>query len=77
MFGFSIFTTSAPSQPSASVQDGPASNWVKSTTFTPLRKVKSRTRADMGSSSLDELTKGDRIAHATPLLEIDDGDDVG
>ena len=26
--GFSTLTTSAPSQASASVQDGPASNWV-------------------------------------------------
>src|SRR6266446_6296244 len=50
IFGFSIFTTSAPSQPSASVQDGPASNWVKSMTFTPFRKVKSATLADMDSS---------------------------
>src|SRR5947207_11090685 len=30
VFGFSILTTSAPSQASASVHDGPASNWVKS-----------------------------------------------
>src|SRR5262249_36038869 len=37
VFGFSILTTSAPSQASASVQDGPASNWVKSTTRTPAR----------------------------------------
>ncbi len=38
VFGFSILTTSAPSQASASVQDGPASNWVKSTTRTPSRQ---------------------------------------
>src|SRR5262245_36251708 len=36
--GFSTFTTSAPSQASASVQDGPASNWVRSRTRTPARK---------------------------------------
>src|SRR5438045_1031937 len=37
--GFSTFTTSAPSQPSASVQDGPASNCVKSRTRTPARQA--------------------------------------
>src|SRR5215469_2856161 len=36
--GFSILTTSAPSQASASVQDGPASNWVKSTILMPSRQ---------------------------------------
>src|SRR4029079_4896839 len=36
--GFSIFTTSAPSQASASVQVGPASNWVRATTRTPFRQ---------------------------------------
>src|SRR5213594_994775 len=41
VFGFSIFTTSAPSQASASVQDVPASNWVKSTTLIPVRQLKS------------------------------------
>src|SRR5512132_2700387 len=39
--GFSILTTSAPSQASASVQDGPASNWVKSTTRMPARHSRS------------------------------------
>src|ERR1044071_6203949 len=39
--GFSILTTSAPSQASDSVQDGPASNWVKSTTRTPSRQSSS------------------------------------
>src|SRR5262245_52466322 len=37
--GFSTLTTSAPSQASASVQDGPASNWVRSRTRTPARKA--------------------------------------
>src|SRR5437763_4446127 len=39
--GFSILTTSAPNQASTSVQVVPASNWVKSTTFTPCRKLSS------------------------------------
>src|SRR6266853_2067221 len=39
--GFSIFTTSAPSHANDSVQDGPASNWVKSTTLTPSRQSSS------------------------------------
>src|SRR5260370_37467907 len=38
--GFSILTTSAPSQASASVEVGPASNWVRSTTRTPLRQLR-------------------------------------
>src|ERR1700730_7546822 len=37
--GFSTLTTSAPSQASASVQDGPASNWVRSSTRTSARKA--------------------------------------
>src|SRR6266849_8578958 len=37
--GFSTLTTSAPSQASASVQDGPASNWVRSRTRTPARNA--------------------------------------
>ena len=41
VFGFSILTTSAPSQARASVQDGPASNWVKSTTRIPARHSRS------------------------------------
>src|SRR6476661_10986133 len=36
--GFSTLTTSAPSQASASVQEGPASNWVRSRTRTPVRQ---------------------------------------
>src|SRR5262249_36416274 len=36
--GFSTLTTSAPSQASASLQDGPASNWVRSRTRTPARQ---------------------------------------
>src|SRR6185436_15763641 len=41
VLGFSILTTSAPSQASASVHEGPASNWVKSTTRTPERHSRS------------------------------------
>src|SRR6516165_5524661 len=41
VFGFSILTTSAPSQARASVQDGPASNCVKSTIRTPSRQSSS------------------------------------
>src|ERR1700674_1529449 len=36
--GFSTLTTSAPSQASASVQEGPASNWVRSRPRTPARQ---------------------------------------
>src|SRR5437899_882576 len=41
VFGFSILTTSAPSHASASVQEVPASNWVKSTTRIPARQLRS------------------------------------
>ena len=41
VLGFSILTTSAPSQARASVHDVPASNWVKSTTRMPARHFKS------------------------------------
>src|SRR5437588_8406968 len=39
--GFSILTTSAPNHASTSVEVVPASNWVKSTTLTPCRKLNS------------------------------------
>src|SRR5215813_15020502 len=38
--GFSTLTTSAPSQAKASVQEGPASNWVRSRTRTPARQLR-------------------------------------
>src|SRR6266851_6524384 len=41
VFGFSILTTSAPSHARTSVHDGPASNWVKSTTRIPARNSRS------------------------------------
>src|SRR5438093_12272290 len=71
MFGFSIFTTSAPSQPRASVQDGPASNWVKSTTFTPSRKAKSETLADMRTSLGALLDRGSvRDGRRRPFVDV-------
>src|SRR5579862_2358392 len=42
--GFSILTTSAPSHARLSVHEGPASNWVKSTTLTPSRQSSSTPR---------------------------------
>src|SRR5882672_6440074 len=50
--GFSILTTSAPSHASDSVQDGPASNWVKSTTLMPSRQSSSMPRFAINNSSL-------------------------
>src|SRR5271170_3115055 len=50
--GFSILTTSAPSQASASVQVGPASNWVRSTTFTPAKHCRGAKFPLMVSRSL-------------------------
>src|SRR5262252_1583610 len=50
--GFSTLTTSAPSQASASVQDGPASNWVRSRTRTPARKAGNPPFVAIFSSSL-------------------------
>src|SRR6476646_9840929 len=41
LFGFSSLTTSAPSHASASVQDGPASNWVRSRIRMPVRQPES------------------------------------
>src|SRR3954454_6887481 len=49
--GFSILTTSAPNQARTSVQVVPASNWVKSTTWTPCRKLNSWTLSLMTVSS--------------------------
>src|SRR5262245_11067910 len=49
--GFSILTTSAPSQARDSVQDGPASNWVKSTTLIPSRQSSSTPISAIAHSS--------------------------
>src|SRR4051794_18644314 len=53
--GFSILTTSAPSQASDSVQDGPASNCVKSTTLTPSRQSSSTPNSAIVYSSRNEI----------------------
>src|SRR5580658_4404154 len=53
--GFSILTTSAPSQASDSVQDGPASNWVKSTILTPSRQSSSTPISAISRPSLEEV----------------------
>src|SRR3954447_12093289 len=50
VLGFSILTTSAPSQASDSVQDGPASNCVKSTILTPSRQSSSTPNSAIFSS---------------------------
>src|ERR1700732_2051122 len=49
--GFSILTTSAPSQASDSVHEGPASNWVKSTILTPARQSTSTPSSVISSPS--------------------------
>src|SRR3954469_11883823 len=49
--GFSILTTSAPSQASDSVQDGPASNCVKSTILTPSRQSSSTPKSVIAYTS--------------------------
>ena len=51
-FGFSTLTTSAPSQASASVQDGPASNCERSSTRTPVETAQGDLPFAAMSSSL-------------------------
>src|SRR4029453_3726337 len=63
VFGFSIFTTSAPSHASASVHDVPASNWVKSTTRTPARQLKSRAFSFIAGSSSPRGPRRPRPGH--------------
>src|SRR5215510_9232350 len=74
--GFSILTTSAPSQARDSVQDGPASNWVKSTTLTPSRQSSSTPISAMVRSSRQIFREGaspppscDRPLPRRPLRE--------
>src|SRR5215471_9920054 len=55
--GFSTLTTSAPSQASASVQDGPASNWVKSRIRTPARQLGSALSVAIFRSSNQERVR--------------------
>src|SRR5262249_24067432 len=63
VLGFSILTTSAPSQASASVQDVPASNWVKSTTLIPPRHLISWTLSLMACLLLHAGSVGRRRDH--------------
>src|SRR5499426_4116546 len=51
--GFSTLTTSAPIQARASVHDGPASNWVRSRIFIPLRQLSPL----MGERSFDRVSR--------------------
>src|SRR6516165_8031554 len=60
--GFSTLTTSAPSQASASVQDGPASNWVRSSTRTPARHCKAALFSVITANS-EKTWVGYTIAH--------------
>src|SRR5262244_506419 len=72
VFGFSILTTSAPSQARASVQDVPASNCVKSTTRTPARQLRSWQLSLIADASVS-LGEGSGGALEAPsgLLELD------
>src|SRR5262249_13702923 len=58
--GFSILTTSAPSQASDSVHDGPASNWVKSTTLMPSRQSSSTPKSVISSPPSEEILLRDQ-----------------
>src|SRR5579864_5949262 len=55
--GFSTLTTSAPSQASVSVQDGPASNCVKSTTLMPSRQSSSTGIVAIAFSSAKDVAE--------------------
>src|SRR4051812_30708496 len=66
--GFSILTTSAPSQASDSVQDGPASNCVKSTILTPSRQSSSTPNSAMLSSRATAYSLVRLITTATGRL---------
>src|SRR5258708_2825 len=69
--GFSTLTTSAPSQARASVQDGPASNCVRSRTRTPSRQFGATADPSIVRLSSSKL-QGDTIvpsdAGLKPLL---------
>src|SRR6516165_8755845 len=72
--GFSSFTTSAPSQASASVQDGPASNWVRSSTRTPERQLSGALFSVIGVESSKAAAKshdsaGDPVAERQQFRE--------
>src|SRR6184192_1822580 len=65
--GFSTLTTSAPSQASASVQDGPASNWVRSRTRTPERQLRGALFSVIGIRSSRVVAKSHDSAGDTPM----------
>src|SRR4029453_13441962 len=56
--GFSILPPPGPSQARDSVQDGPASNWVKSTTLTPWRQSSSTPISAIAHSSRQIFREG-------------------
>src|SRR5262245_21323673 len=62
--GFSILTTSAPSQARDSVQDGPASNWVKSTTLTPSRQSSSTPISAIAPPLLLKASQAHLVQHS-------------
>src|ERR1700751_3650718 len=64
VFGFSIFTPSGPTQARASVQEGPASNCVKSTTRTPTRQSNSTPIPSIVSSLLYLIAAFERFLEA-------------
>src|SRR5262245_41684686 len=70
VFGFSILTTSAPSHASASVQDVPASNWVKSTILTPARKSRSWLLSVIADLLGVMVHRWERIGDAASLPEV-------
>src|SRR5262249_8246294 len=70
--GFSILTTSAQSQASASVQDGPASNWVRSRILRPARQfsplIDGPSRLPWKNPGLGTLTHPCEVAR-TPCID--------
>src|ERR1700751_89270 len=78
--GFSILTTSAPNHASTSVEGVPASNWVKSTTLTPCRKLKSWVlslilvssglRTDPDPQPAPSRAQPQRLPHAPAMLRL-------
>src|ERR1700757_1911099 len=65
--GSSTWTTSAPSQASASVQDGPASNCVRSSTLTPARQLRGALFSFIGTQSSKAAAKSHDSAGDTPM----------
>src|SRR5712691_989923 len=86
--GFSTLTISAPSQASASVQDGPASNWVRSRTRTPERQLRgalfsviaiqsSKAGAKSHDSAGDPATERRQIREKRQLMSTGDRFRIG